>query len=87
MLEFLTTPVAQAVIFMAVLMMMSVVGYYVVRRFRDQSGQDVPTREELLCNYREMHVRGELSPGEFRDIKTVLAPSVQAEIKSNSETG
>ena len=56
--EFLSTTTAQLVISVAILLVMLVAAYYVVRRFRDRTGDDELTREELLLNYREMTCPG-----------------------------
>ena len=81
MREFLTTSIASAVLWVAVLLVMLAVGYYVVRRFRDRSDDDRQTASDLLTNFREMHQEGDISEMEFRTIKTVLGRKLQEELK------
>ena len=81
MQEFLTTPIAEAVLWVSVLLMLLAVGYYLVRRFRDRIDDDRPTASDLLTNFREMHHEGDISETEFRTIKTVLGRKLQDELK------
>jgi uncharacterized membrane protein len=81
MREFLTTPTAKAVFWLAVLMVMLVVSYYLVRRFRDRIDEDRQTTSDLLTNFREMHQEGDISETEFRTIKTVLGERLQEELE------
>jgi uncharacterized membrane protein len=81
MQEFLTTTTAKAVLWVAVLMVMLAVGYYLVRRFRDRIDDDRQTASDLLTNFREMHHEGDISETEFRTIKTVLGRKLQEELK------
>ena len=85
MLEFLRTPVAQAVIAVAMLAILSMVGYYIVLRFRDGSGDDKPGTSEWLTNYRELHRQGDISDAEYRTIKSVLGDKLQREIKEEEQ--
>ena len=87
MVEFLRTPLAQLVIWTAGLTVLTVVGYYVARRFRDRTGDDQPTANDLLTNYREMHREGDISDVEYRTIKTVLGARLQQELKDSGEKG
>ncbi len=84
MQEFLTTTTAKAVLWVAVLMVMLTVGYYMLRRFRDRIDDDRQTASDLLTNFREMHHEGDISETEFRTIKTVLGRKLQEELKEPS---
>ena len=86
MQEFLTTPTAKAVLWVAVLMVIMAVSYYLVRRYRDRIDDDRQTASDLLTNFREMHHEGDISEMEFRTIKTVLGEKLQEEL-SESEDG
>jgi len=81
MREFLTTPVAEAVLWIGVLLVILAMAYYVVRRFRDRSDEDRQTASDLLTNFREMRQEGDISETEFRTIKTVLGRKLQEELK------
>ncbi len=87
MQEILTTPTAKAVLWVAVLLIMLAVGYYLVRRFRDRADDDRQTASELLTNFREMHQEGDISETEFRTIKTVLGQKLQEELKDPESDG
>ena len=87
LIEYLQQPVPQVVIWMTVLLMVSMVAFYVVQRFRDQSGEDHLTANELLTNFREMNLEGDIEDGEFRTIKTVLAPQLLDSDQEGSEAG
>jgi uncharacterized membrane protein len=83
--ELLQTSYARLVIWAAILAILSVVGYYVVRRFRDES-EDNETSSEMLTKFQDSRVRGELNEAEFRTIKTILAERMQAELKQEDDS-
>ena len=84
MVEFLRTSQAQAVIWVAVAVILSVVAWYIVARFRDRAeGED--TTSQHLTKFREMERQGVLSDDEFRTIKTALGRKLQDEIKIDEE--
>jgi hypothetical protein len=85
MLEFLRTPTAQAVIAVAVLAALSMVGYYVVLRFRGRTGEDRQSASDWLSSYRELHQQGDISDAEYRTIKTVLGDKLQKELKEKEQ--
>jgi uncharacterized membrane protein len=87
MLDILFTTQAQAVMMLAALAILSTIGYYIVRRFRDQSGDDQMTANDLLTNFRELHDQGDISEKEYRTIKTVLGERLQDELKDTGDTG
>lgn len=84
-IDYLQQPVPQAVIWVTILLVMSMLGFYLVQKFRDQSGEDQLTASELLTNFREMNQEGDIDDGEFRTIKTVLAPRLQEENAPEAE--
>ena len=85
MLDFLQSPAAQAIIWLTVLLVLLVVACYVVQRYRDRTGDDRPTANELLTNFRDMHHEGDIDDAEFRRLKTVLGPQLQDEVKDNGD--
>jgi len=87
MLKFLGTPSAQAVLWTTVLLVLMVVAYYVVKRFRDFTGEDTLDPNELLSNFREMRQEGDISEKEFRTIRTVLGAKLQDELKDSDNEG
>lgn len=85
MLEFLSTTPAQVVIWTTVLLVLLIVGYYIVRKFRDNTGEDQVDANELLTNFREIHQQGDISETEYRTIKAVLGDKLQSELKDNDD--
>ena len=86
MTSFLRSAEAQAVILLAVLLILSVVAWYVVARFRDRNSHDT-TASELLTKFREMQHRGDLDQAEYRTIKGVLTEKITDELNDGGQTG
>lgn len=86
MAQLLRSSEAQAVVLLAILLIVSVVAWYLVARFRDRASDDM-TASDLLTNFREMHHRGDLDQAEYRTIKGVLAERIQDEVNNGDETG
>jgi len=86
LLRIVSTPVAQVVILSALTLIMSVVGWYVVLRFRGFAERK-DTSSDLLTKFREMRHRGDLSDTEYRTIKTVLAEKLQGELNDIGDKG
>ena len=82
----LSEPEYQAVLLVAVLVILLLVGYYVVRKFRDHIGRDETSTTEVLANFEEIHHRGTLSDEEYRTIKTALHGKLRQELKDTGET-
>jgi len=86
LVDFLRTPYARLVVWLAVLAVLTVIGYYAVRRFRDGVEQ-AETVSDLLAKFHELRQRGHLSDAEFRTIKTTLGEKRRAELKRDSQQG
>ena len=84
LISFLRTPTAQLVLGFSGLFILTTIGIYIVRRFRDSS-EDAETSSALLTKFEESRGRGELNDSEFRTIKTILAERMQAELKRSDE--
>jgi hypothetical protein len=84
--EFLQSITARLVISLAALCVLSVIGLYLVRRFRD-SIEETETSSTLLTKFQESRHRGELNEAEFRTIKTILAERMQAELRRKDDSG
>ncbi|MFP6673466.1 MAG: hypothetical protein VB878_00170 [Pirellulaceae bacterium] len=76
LIEYLQQPLPQAVIWTTILVMATIIGGFVVQKFRGQSDNDRLTPNELLTNFREMNQEGNIEDAEFRTIKTVLGPKL-----------
>ena len=85
LVEFLQTPAARVVVALALLLVLSAIGFYIVRRFRD-STEDTETSSTLLTKFEDSRHRGELNEAEFRTIKTILVERMQAEIKRRDDS-
>ncbi|MFM2093880.1 MAG: hypothetical protein RIS70_1004 [Planctomycetota bacterium] len=72
MLKFLDTSVGQAVLWTTALLFVTVIGYYLVLRFRDRNADDELSDQLLLSKFREIREQGAISESEFRTIKTKL---------------
>ena len=81
----LLTTQAQVVMMLAALAIFVIIGYYVVRRFRDFAADDRPTANDLLMKFRELQHRGDINEAEYRTIKTVLGEHIRDEIKDTGD--
>ncbi|MBN1912712.1 MAG: hypothetical protein JW818_23520 [Pirellulales bacterium] len=72
---------------LAVVFVLSIVAGRVITKIRAEPLQKEPGPAELLAKFSESHMRGELSDGEYREIKTTLAQRLQDELKGDGETG
>ncbi|MCA9265132.1 MAG: hypothetical protein KDA60_14830 [Planctomycetales bacterium] len=78
MLDFLSSTLAQAIIWLTVLLMVSVVAAYFLSKLRDRAkGDDSPT--DYLMHFRELKREGVLSDMEFRTIKTNLGNQLRGD--------
>jgi uncharacterized membrane protein len=87
MKDFLLSPLPQVVIWMAVLSIMVIMGFWLVGRYRDRTDEDRQTPNEMLTNFREMRHQGDIDDSEFRTIKTVLGTKIQEELKDTDNKG
>lgn|GEM_PF-1404307 len=75
----------ELIIWVAVVAGLIAVGWYLLGLIRSQAAKSEPTASELLSSYREMHEQGEISESEYREIKTVLASRLRAELDNAEE--
>ena len=87
LLEYLRSPVAQAVIWVTVLVVLIFVGAWVVLRFRGRARDDTAPTSDMLSNFREMHHGGHLDEAEFRTIKTKLGDKLRDVLKGDAPKG
>ena len=71
----------------AVFLVLAVLGFDAVRKYRGRADNDTLGPGELLLKFREMHLRGDLSDAEFRTLKTVLEARTELELKDSGQTG
>ena len=82
MWEFLRSTQAQAILWLAVLLILTVVGIYAMKFFRDRGGFARPSASDLLTEFRDLHESGQLNQAEFKNIKSVLGTRVQDELRT-----
>ena len=83
--DFFSKPIVQLVLWLAALAILSIMAYWVLRRFRD-SVEETETSADMLAKFRELRDQGELSEADFRSIKTILGHRVQAEIRREGDS-
>jgi len=71
----------------AAIAVLSALGVWIVLRFRGHKDREEPIASELLSKFRDLHQQGVLSDQEFRNIKTLLADKLRAELNDNAEKG
>lgn len=76
----------QMVVWGSVLAVMVVVSYYVLRKLRGSAVGNDDTPLDLLTNFREMKVQGDISDKEFRTIKALLNEKQAPTIKHNQDS-
>jgi uncharacterized membrane protein len=86
-LDFLMSSTGQVIIMTSLLAVMIVLSLLLLKRFRDNTGDDVPTPSEHLTNFQELHDQGDISDAEFRKLKTVLIDKFQQQLNDKGETG
>ncbi len=86
-LDFLMSSAGQAILMMIMLVIMIVLSLVVLKKFRDNTGDDVLRSDDLLLNFKEMRDQGDISEAEFRKLRTVLSDKPQQPLNDNGETG
>ena len=87
MKDFLLTPHAQAVIWSTVLLIVIVTSVFIVGRLRDRMDDDRLEANDLLTNFRDLHLQGDIEDSEFRDIKSVLGTQLKGELNDRDHQG
>lgn len=82
MLDLVRSPVAQAIVFVPLLVVASVAAWQWIRSYRNHDDNDITSSDQLSL-FREMKQRGELSETEFRSIKASLGAKLRDELKSS----
>jgi len=75
----------QLVVWVAVLAVMVVSAYFLVRKLRGSTVGNDDTPLELLTNFREMKLQGDISDKEFRTIKALLNEKQAPTVKQNQD--
>ena len=69
--DILQTTTAEVILGLAGLLVLTVIGSYLVLRFRDDA-EDDETSSDLLMKFREMRHEGYINEAEYRTIRTEL---------------
>ena len=85
MAEFLTSPVANFVLMLALAAALIASGVYLISRVRASVRNRQPPSSDWMTNFRELHAQGELTDEEYRTIKAVLAERLEQELNSTDE--
>lgn len=79
-------PLSRAALWFAAILALLACALLVLRKWRGDSADDLPTNSELLTKFRELHARGSLSEDEYRTIKTKLATQLNTALNENDVT-
>lgn len=86
MTEFLSSPLAQVVLMLALTGALIAVGVFIIGRVRSGVDDQVPGSSEHLSEFRELYDRGELDEHEYKTIKASLTTRLQKELnRSDTE--
>ena len=77
--DLLTTHAIRIVLSVAILVILILFAWYVLRNFRGRIDEDIPGGNDHLDNFREIRSKGDISEAEFRNIKTVLGDQLDQE--------
>lgn len=77
MWSWLSQTYVQATLSLLVLMVVCAFAYYWVVRLRDSSMEDQNTAAELMKNFEEMRLEGDIDEKEFRNIQSLLKKDQQ----------
>jgi hypothetical protein len=80
-----SSAIAHIMLWMLVLGLVIALAVFALRRLRERIDKDEEQPGEMLSNFREMHLSGDLSDAEFRTIKTVLGAKLQNKTKDHPE--
>jgi hypothetical protein len=72
MWEFLSQPAVRVILSVLAVMLVSCLGYFLLERLRDSSKKGHSASTDLLTNFEEMRLQGDISDAEFRNIRSVL---------------
>ena len=87
MLEVMKSPTGQLVMGIAGLLILTVVGAYIVLKYRDDtdSSDSRENASDLLTKFREMRQEGHINEGEYRTIRTDLQGKLSKHSSAESD--
>lgn len=84
MSEILQSPSGQVVVGLTGLLILTVIGVYVVLKFRDSIGDD-DSSAKLLTKFQEMRHEGHINEDEYRTIRTNLGGKLSKQSSAEYE--
>ena len=78
-----SSSVLQLMLWGTVLLFMLAVAFFIVRSLRDSTAGDKQTPVDMLANFQEMKLQGEINEKEYRTIQSLLkTPAAEKEKQS-----
>jgi len=75
----------QLVVWGSILVLMIAIAFFVLRKLRDSTVGNDENPNQLLSNFREMKVQGDITDKEFRTINALLNEKQAPTIKHNQD--
>ncbi|HEV7280015.1 MAG TPA: hypothetical protein VGN57_07355 [Pirellulaceae bacterium] len=85
--EFLQTPLARLILAGTVLAILALIAWWFIKGMREEMQDEGPSAGDLLDQFRDLRDQGELSPEEFKKIKTRLGGQLREEVTTRPATG
>lgn len=85
--EFLSTPAARLVLAGAVLAILGLIAWWFIKGMRQDLQDEGPSANELLDQFRGLRDQGQLSPEEFKKIKSRLGGELREKLARDSQPG
>ena len=78
--EFLQTPLARLVLAGTALAILALIAWWFIKGMREEMQDEGPSAGDLLDQFRDLRDQGELSPEEFKKIKSRLGSQLREEV-------
>jgi hypothetical protein len=83
--ELWSIPYGWLVVYGAAAAVGTVVGFFLIGKFRHGFRTSDQGSSQLLDNFRDLHSRGQLSDEEYRNIKSKLAAQLRNELRESEQ--
>jgi hypothetical protein len=85
--EFLQTPLARLVLAGTALAVLALIAWWFIKGMREEMQDEGPSAGDLLDQFRDLRDQGELSPEEFKKIKSRLGSQLREEVTKAPANG
>lgn len=85
--EFLQTPLARLVLAGTALAVLALIAWWFIKGMREEMQDEGPSAGDLLDQFRDLRDQGELSPEEFKKIKSRLGGQLREEVTKAPANG